>query len=97
MARLVVGVPLILLLVSVVFAQNPPKSDPQAVSFASQSIAALTGGKAIHCLGFARSQPKDFDLPLGDFPRWDSSPKQTTVVCQRSCVRARAYPRFARR
>ncbi len=30
------------------FSQNPSESDPQAVSFASQSIAALTGGKAIN-------------------------------------------------
>jgi len=29
------------------FAQNPPASDPQAVSYANQSIAALTGGTAI--------------------------------------------------
>src|SRR5580658_9928414 len=48
MARFAVGVPLILVLVSVVSAQNPPQSNPQAVSFASQSIAALTGGSAIH-------------------------------------------------
>jgi len=47
MARFAVGVPLILLFASVAFAQNPPQSDPQAVSFASQSIAALTGGQAI--------------------------------------------------
>lgn len=39
--------PLILLLASIASAQNPPQSDPQAVSFASQSIAALTGGNAI--------------------------------------------------
>src|SRR5208337_2046827 len=48
MARCWFAVPLILLLVSVIFAQNPPKSDPQAISFAFQSIAALTGGKPIH-------------------------------------------------
>jgi hypothetical protein len=48
MARCVFGVPLILLLASVAFGQNPPQSDPQAVSFASQSIVALTSGKAIH-------------------------------------------------
>ncbi|SRR6266446_6808287 len=47
MARFAVGVPLILLLASAVSAQNPPQSDPQAVSFASKSIAALTGGNAI--------------------------------------------------
>jgi hypothetical protein len=47
MARCWFAVPLILLLVSVVFAQNPPQSDPQALSFASQSITALTRGKAI--------------------------------------------------
>jgi len=29
------------------FAQNPPASDPQAVSLAAQSIAALTGGTTI--------------------------------------------------
>lgn len=30
-----------------VFAQSPPASDPQALSYASQSIAVLTGGAAI--------------------------------------------------
>jgi hypothetical protein len=48
MARFVVGVPLILLLVSVSCTQNPSQSNPQAVSFASQSITALTGGNAIN-------------------------------------------------
>jgi hypothetical protein len=48
MARCWFGVPLILLLVSVAYAQNPPQSDPQAVSLASQSIAALTRGNAIN-------------------------------------------------
>ncbi len=48
MARFVVGVCLFLLLASVAFAQSAPQSNPQAVSFASQSIAALTGGKAIN-------------------------------------------------
>ncbi len=47
MARFRFCVPLILLLVSVGFAQTQPQSDPQAVSFASQSIAALTGGTRI--------------------------------------------------
>jgi len=47
MARFVVGVPLILLLASVVSAQNPPQSDPQAVSLASQAMAALTNGVAV--------------------------------------------------
>jgi hypothetical protein len=47
MARCGFGVPLFLLLVSIASAKNPPQSDPQAVSFASQSIAALTGGTAI--------------------------------------------------
>ncbi len=47
MARFVVGVPLILFLASVAFAQNPPPSSPQAVSLASQSMSALTGGNAI--------------------------------------------------
>src|SRR5579859_5351194 len=46
MARCWFAVPLIVL-VSVASAQNPPQSDPQAVSFASKSIAALTGGNAI--------------------------------------------------
>ncbi len=48
MARFVVVVSLILLLASVAFAQNPPQSNPQAVSLASQSISALTGGMTIH-------------------------------------------------
>jgi hypothetical protein len=47
MARCVFGAPLIPLLVSVKSAQNPPQSNPQAVSFASQSIAALTGGNPV--------------------------------------------------
>jgi hypothetical protein len=47
MARFVFGVPLILFLASVAFTQNQPQSNPQAVSFASRSIAALTGGQAI--------------------------------------------------
>jgi hypothetical protein len=37
----------ILLLASTASSQNRPQSDPQAVSFASQSIAALTGGSTI--------------------------------------------------
>lgn len=41
MARCRFVTPLILLLVSAVFAQNPSQSDPQAVAFASQSFAAL--------------------------------------------------------
>ena len=47
MARFVVGVPLILLLASVASAQNPPQSDPQAVSLATQAMAALTNGVAV--------------------------------------------------
>lgn len=47
MARFGFSLPLILLLVSLASAQNPPQSDPQAVSFASQSIAALTGRNTI--------------------------------------------------
>jgi hypothetical protein len=47
MARCRFAVPLILLLASVVLAQTPPQSDPQAVAFATQSIAALTNGTAI--------------------------------------------------
>jgi len=41
MGRFVVVVPLILILLSVAFAQNPPKGDPRAVSLSFQSIAAL--------------------------------------------------------
>lgn len=47
MARCWFGVPLILLLVSLTSAQNPPQSDPQALSLVSQSITALTGGTII--------------------------------------------------
>lgn|ERR1035437_1896537 len=47
MARFGFSLPLILLLVSLASAQNPPQSDPQAVSFTSKSIAALTGENAI--------------------------------------------------
>jgi hypothetical protein len=47
MARFRVGVLLILLLAFVASAQNPPQSDPQALSLVSQSISALTGGTSI--------------------------------------------------
>ena len=47
MARFSVGVSLILLLVSLASAQNPPQSDPHALSLVSQSITALTGGTII--------------------------------------------------
>jgi len=47
MAPCRIGVPLVLLLVAVASAQNPPQSDPQAVSLVSQSITALTGGTSI--------------------------------------------------
>jgi hypothetical protein len=47
MARYRFGISLILLLVSIASAQNQPQSDPQAVTLASKSIAALTGGNAI--------------------------------------------------
>jgi hypothetical protein len=46
MARFAFGVPLILLLASVASTQTPPPSDPKAVAFATQSIAALTNGTA---------------------------------------------------
>lgn len=47
MARFAVGVPLVLLLASVVSAQNPPQSDPQALNLVAQSFTALTGGTVI--------------------------------------------------
>jgi hypothetical protein len=47
MARCWFSAPLILLLVSLTSAQNPPQSDPQALSLVSQSITALTGGTII--------------------------------------------------
>lgn len=47
MARFVVGLPLILLLASVASAQNPPQSDPRALTLVSQSVTALTGGTSI--------------------------------------------------
>jgi hypothetical protein len=47
MARFVFAVPLILLLASVAFAQNPPQSDPQALSLAGQAMAALTNGSPV--------------------------------------------------
>jgi hypothetical protein len=40
MARCWFGVPLIVFLISAASAQHPPHSDPQAVSFASQSMVA---------------------------------------------------------
>jgi hypothetical protein len=47
MARCGFVVPFILLLVSVVSAQNPPQSDPQALSLVAQSFSALTGGTVV--------------------------------------------------
>jgi len=47
MARCCFAVPLTLLLLSVASAQNPPQSDPQAVSLATQAMAALTNGTAV--------------------------------------------------
>lgn len=47
MARCNLSVPFILLLVSAGFAQNPPPSDPQALSLVSQSITALSSGTSI--------------------------------------------------
>lgn len=38
----------VLFLTSLGIAQNPPASDPQALSYAANSIAALTGGTAIN-------------------------------------------------
>lgn len=49
MARFVVSAPLILLLASVASAQNLPKSDPKAVSLATQAIAALANNVARLC------------------------------------------------
>jgi len=49
MARFAVGVPLILLGTSLLFAQG---SDPQALAYASQSIAAMTGGNPISDVTF---------------------------------------------
>jgi hypothetical protein len=47
MARCGFAVPLILMLGPLTFAEVPP-SDPQAVAFASQAIAALTSGIAVN-------------------------------------------------
>ena len=47
MARCRFAVPLILLFVSVVSAQNPPQSDPQALALANQAMAALNNGVAV--------------------------------------------------
>jgi len=47
MARCRVGVPLVPLLVSVVSAQNPPQSDPQAVALATQAMTVLMNGVAV--------------------------------------------------
>jgi hypothetical protein len=47
MARCGFAVPLILLLVSVASAQNPPQSDPRAVALATQAMTALTNGIAV--------------------------------------------------
>src|SRR5437667_12398142 len=47
MARFVVGLSLSLFVASFVVAQNPPVSDPRALTLAAQSIAAMTGGNAL--------------------------------------------------
>jgi len=47
MARFVVALSLSLFAASLALAQNPPASDPQALSFVTQSIAAMTQGAAI--------------------------------------------------
>src|SRR6266571_6414287 len=47
MARFVVALSLSLFAASLALAQNPPASDPQARTFAAQSIAAMTGGATI--------------------------------------------------
>src|SRR5438094_7274276 len=47
MARFVVALSLSLFAASLALAQNPPASDPQALTFAAQSIAAMTGGATI--------------------------------------------------
>jgi hypothetical protein len=47
MARFRFGVPLLLLLVSVASARNPPPSDPQAVSLATQGMTALKNVVAV--------------------------------------------------
>ncbi len=46
MARFLAGLFLLLLLSYLTLAQNPPTSDPQALAFAGQSIASMTGGAA---------------------------------------------------
>jgi len=43
----VVVLPAFLLLAIIAAGQNPPSSDPQALAYAAQSIAALTGGTSI--------------------------------------------------
>jgi len=47
MARFVVALSLSLLAASFALAQNLPTSDPQALSLAAQSVAAMTGGATI--------------------------------------------------
>ncbi len=67
MARFAEGVPLILLLASFAFAQNPPQSDPRALSLVSQSIAALTGGTSI------------FDATLNGTATWSNGTGSETA------------------
>jgi hypothetical protein len=53
----------ILLAHSPLFSQSPPASNPQALAFAAQSIAALTGGKSISDVTpFSRSINRSEDL-----------------------------------
>jgi hypothetical protein len=47
MARFVVGLSLAILVTSFALAQNPPASDPQALSLAAHSVTAMTGGATI--------------------------------------------------
>ncbi len=58
----------LLIFSSFVLAQNPPASDPQAVSYAAQSIAAITGGVSIS------------DVTLSGTVTWNGSDTGTATL-----------------
>jgi hypothetical protein len=70
--RVVVVFPVFLILTIIASGQNPPASDPQALSYAAQSIAALTGGTSIS------------DVTLSGNVTWNGSGSDTGTATLRA-------------
>lgn len=68
MFRTAVIVPLVAIACSAVFAQTQPPSDPQALSYAAQSIAAMVGSVSIS------------DVTLGGTVTWNGSDTGTAAL-----------------